>query len=271
MKKSNLKKYELDELKRLFDAITEDGLKATEKCKKIKGELINNLETNSFWKWLDYVIHNKNEILNKKEGLINYSMHDINETMSKITYFKIYQKSYRDATINIRNEMISKHNLKLIYPYLFLISHFIELTIKTTLYQNGQEESQNHDILQLFKNNKNYLISIGLNEKYYNFCILQLDIIKEYSSNNDFSMCFRFPIDKKYKNLIITNQIRDINEETIRLLAENHKPLLMIIELLTYLSESYFYSKILSDLLKTEKNIRRQIEEILENNNQKEE
>ena len=51
----------------------------------------------------------------------------------KVLNFKNYKDSYFESILLIRKEMIDSRNNKLFYSYLFMISHYIELVIKTVL------------------------------------------------------------------------------------------------------------------------------------------
>lgn len=162
----------------------------------------------------------------------------------KVLNFKNYKDSYFESILLIRKEMIDSRNNKLFYSYLFMISHYIELVIKAVLLNKNDDLPSNHDILKIFTNEKDYLIEIGLKACYYEYCEKQLKQIHEYAATNDFSMCFRFPFDKKYQSKIITKKMMNIKINDIERIANEQKYLFMIFELMIILSEKEFYKKV---------------------------
>ena len=162
----------------------------------------------------------------------------------KVLNFKNYKDSYFESILLIRKEMIDSRNNKLFYSYLFMISHYIELVIKAVLLNKNDDLPSNHDILKIFTNEKDYLIEIGLKACYYEYCEKQLKQIHEYDATNDFSMCFRFPFDKKYQSKIITKKMMNIKINDIERIANEQKYLFMIFELMIILSEKDFYKKV---------------------------
>lgn len=162
----------------------------------------------------------------------------------KVLNFKNYKDSYFESILLIRKEMIDSKNNKLFYSYLFMISHYIELVIKAVLLNKNDDLPSNHDILKIFTNEKDYLIEIGLKACYYEYCEKQLKQIHEYAATSDFSMCFRFPFDKKYQSKIITKKMMNIKINDIERIANEQKYLFMIFELMIILSEKEFYKKV---------------------------
>ena len=162
----------------------------------------------------------------------------------RVLNFKNYKDSYFESILLIRKEMIDSRNNKLFYSYLFMISHYIELVIKAVLLNKNDDLPSNHDILKIFTNEKDYLIEIGLKACYYEYCEKQLKQIHEYAATNDFSMCFRFPFDKKYQSKIITKKMMNIKINDIERIANEQKYLFMIFELMIILSEKEFYKKV---------------------------
>ncbi len=166
------------------------------------------------------------------------------EIYKKISYFKDYKNSYFETIIIIRNEMIKSKNKNLFYSYLFMVSHYAELVIKAVLLSKNEEMPSNHDILNIFTKEKDFLTKIGLKPGYYEYCIKQLKKIKEYASNDDFSMCFRFPLDKNYNSKIITNKMLNIKFSDIEKIVNNQRNFFIILELIIVLSEKDFYRKV---------------------------
>ena len=166
------------------------------------------------------------------------------EIYKKASYFKDYKNSYFEAIIIIRNKMMDSKNNNLFYSYLFMVSHYTELVIKAVLLKKNEEIPTNHDILNIFTEEKDFLTKIGLKSDYYEYCVEQLKQIKEYASNDDFSMCFRFPLDKKYKSKIITNKMMNIKFDDIEKIVNKQKRFFIILELMIVLSEKDFYRKV---------------------------
>ncbi len=166
------------------------------------------------------------------------------EIYKKTSYFRDYKNSYFESIIIIRNKMMDSKNNNLFYSYLFMVSHYTELVIKAVLLRKNEEIPTNHDILNIFAEEKDFLTKIGLKSDYYVYCVEQLKQIKEYASNDDFSMCFRFPLDKKYKSKIITNKMMNIKFDDIEKIVNNQKRFFIILELMIVLSEKDFYRKV---------------------------
>lgn len=162
----------------------------------------------------------------------------------KVLNFKNYKDSYFESIFLIRKEMIDSRNNKLFYSYLFMVSHYIELVIKAVLLNKNNDLPSNHDILKIFTNDKDYLIGIGLKLDYYEYCEKQLKQISEYAATNDFSMCFRFPLDNNYESKIITKKMMNIKFNDIEKIVNEQRSLFMIFELMIILSEKDLYRKV---------------------------
>lgn len=166
------------------------------------------------------------------------------EIHTKVASFKKYKKSYLDSIFLICKEMKGGKNNNLFYSYLFMVSHYAELIIKTVLLNKNNEVPNNHAILNILSNEKDYLFEIGFKPSYFEYCICQLKQIGEYAATNDFSMCFRFPFDKNFKSKIITKKMINVKFSDIEKIVDEQKTLLMIFELMIVLSEKDFYKKV---------------------------
>ena len=250
-----MNKYNISEITELFDEsnlLLED---CRHKTKEQEKWILDFCENSAFFHRIEQLDENQKKYLDEKLKDYEFNFEIPVKMINNILHFNMYISSYLESIISVRNEMIIKNKIKMIFPYLFLLSHYIELVIKNILFQNTDVVISTHDLILMFEKNKSYLHKIGLSNKYYDYCLYQLNNIKKYTSNNDFSMCFRFPIDKKFNNLIISNKILKIKKEEIELLIENHKPLIIILELLVQLSMKYFYDKLINNFLKLEKDV----------------
>ena len=162
----------------------------------------------------------------------------------KISKFRDYRFSYLGAVILTRNGMIKEENTNLVYSYLFLISHYIELIIKAALLSKNEEIQSTHNIEKIFTDNREYLLEIGLEQIYFDFTLEQISKLRQYATTADFSMCFRYPLDNKFENGVITNKLTKITIEELQQMVEEHKYLMIILELIIGLSEKYFYEEI---------------------------
>lgn len=161
-----------------------------------------------------------------------------------VSNFKDYRFSYLDSAILTRNAMIKEGDTNLVYSYLFLISHYIELVIKAVLLSKNEGIEATHNIASIFSNNKKYLLEIGLDQKYFDYCLNQVRKLSKYAVTEDFSMCFRYPLDRNFKKKVITNDLLTITIDELKQMVEEHKYLMIILELIIQLSEKHFYETV---------------------------
>lgn len=170
-----------------------------------------------------------------------------------VSQFKDYRLSYLNSVLLIRNEMINNNEYNLVYSYLFLISHYIELVIKAVLLHKNEGIKSTHCIKSLFLNNKDYLLKIGLELNYFEYCLEEFEKLKKYTVTEDFSMCFRYPLDRKFDKKIITEDLINISADELNKMVKQHKNLMIILELLIQLSEKFFYEEVYQFLIKLDK------------------
>lgn len=229
-----------------------------EDIKSIEKEIEKVIDEKDFYRKEMIKIYNEDKVIEKassikgsKTSAIVKNIHEKfklidnpAEIYKKASYFKDYKNSYFEAIIIIRNKMMDSKNNNLFYSYLFMVSHYVELIIKAVLLRKNEEMPSDHHILNIFMEEKDFLTKIGFKSNYYEYCIDQLEQIKEYASNYDFSMCFRFPLDKKYKSKIVTKKMTNIKFCDIEKIVNNQKSFFIILELMFALSEKDFYRKV---------------------------
>ena len=169
---------------------------------------------------------------------------DPSTIFKNVSIFKTYRISYFYSAILTRNEMIISGDTNLVYSYLFLVSHYIELIIKAVLLNRNEGVKPTHNIADIFSKNKEYLLGIGLQSNYFCYCLEQIRKLDKYAKTEDFSMCFRYPIDNDFKEKIITENLINITINELRQIAEEHRYLMIILELLLELSEKHFYEAV---------------------------
>lgn len=182
---------------------------------------------------------NEENMSDKERSLINeMSSKDLKEAWdnagtkeSNIRLFREYFFSYVDGCIAVRNEMMRTKKKTLIYSYLFNLSHLMELNIKLLKVEEikGFEDITGmHNIAELYKNKKQEFIDLGLEENVYNELIYQINELKKYVTRDDIPMCFKYPLDKDFNNLIITQELMELSFEDVEKLVNNQMNTLLI-------------------------------------------
>ena len=176
---------------------------------------------------------------------------NIREEENEKTLFNKYFWSYIDACFVIRNSMVKEEMWNLIFSYLFNLCHLIELNIKTLKVKNinGFENvKSNHELLKMYKDKKQEILNLGLDEKYYDILIAELTDLGNLVSEKDMAMCFKYPLGKDFETIIINDNLRKIKPDEIVVLLEKHKKLLMIIMCIKLLSQTSNYKKSINEL-----------------------
>lgn len=210
---------------------------------QIKDEMIK-MYKNDFLKEVDSINESESDRIAKKIQDKFNLIDNPTKIYKNVNDFKKYISSYFDSVLLIGKEMVQSKNVDLFYSYLFMVSHYIELVIKTVLLNKNDGVPSNHKLVEIFTNNKDYLFEIGFKTYYFDYCIEQLMQISQYAANSDFSMCFRFPLDKKFDSKIVTTRMMNIKYDDIKIMVNNHRELLIIFQLMIILSEKDFYKKV---------------------------
>lgn len=127
-----------------------------------------------------------------------------------------YAEGYNQAIEIINKEIIGKSKTEqdfLIYPYCFLIRHFIELRIKEIINEGSKLLSIDldptkgkHDISDLWIKAEKILKSL-LCQEYKNPPREIIDFINEFQNLDSMADSFRYPINKKGRDSIDANEI----------------------------------------------------------------
>lgn len=233
-----------DVLKKYYNDV-EEYEKANEECKKALIEfddIIDSICTE--FKTSKELTSEENEIL---QNLSNDKLVDIRNEYNAKSLFKRYVFSYFYACISIRNEMILKDNSILFYSYMFNLTHFLELNIKALGFFNVEEFDKKeigHWILEMYSKNKEKIINLGVEEKYYNILIELLTNLRNLVNNSDIAMCFKYPVCKDFSTSTITNDIKEISLSKIKEFVEEHKILIYIALDIYMLGETSNFKKI---------------------------
>lgn len=239
-----------DEINKKLD----EDIKNHEKLKKEFAVLINdidNLIDDFYIKSIDDKDLSNEE--KRKLGLIyNNKIKEMAEEKNKISVFRDYIFSYLDSCILIRNEMVLHKKIYLFYSYMFNMIHFLELTIKFLCVSNVNgfaKTDATHNLLLLYENRKNELLSLGISEDYYIILIELLNKIKSMIYTNDFAMGFKYPVNKDFETQIILDELinlKDVNSVTS--IVNEQKTLLLIALDIYFLGSSSNYRNLIKIL-----------------------
>lgn len=234
---------DISHLGKTFDQIEQEVQKIEIEIKLYQAKIIKLSEKNWYEKCKKIdAIRAANITYKVKDEL--KKIYNPSTILKNVSIFKDYRISYFCSAILTRNEMIKKGDTNLVYSYLFLVSHYIELIIKAVLLNRNEEIKATHNIADIFQKNKEYLLEIGLQSNYFFYCLEQIRKLEKYAKTEDFSMCFRYPLDNNFKKRIITENLINITIDELKQIAEEHKYLMIILELLIGLSEKNFYEKV---------------------------
>ncbi|MDY0142962.1 MAG: hypothetical protein RBR97_13825 [Bacteroidales bacterium] len=110
----------------------------------------------------------------------------------------------------------------LIYPYCFLIRHYIEIRLKEIIWECKRFKHEeyfpakdNHDLNNLFRDAQIELKLFWI-DSYINAPLEVKDFIKQMQNIDPTSAAFRFPVDKKNKN-----SLKSLTEINFKILSED--------------------------------------------------
>ena len=205
--------------------------------------------------WIKKIDDKHKEIINlikeadptryRKENLRNSrSLSELLKEKSPRNYYQDYIFSYFETTIACRNDMIINNKPIMIYSYLFTITMFLELVFKNFIVTNNEKFKnsftksywKSHNIKTIIESNKNNLLSLGLNEDCYDLLVSEISILYSFTTIHDIAQAFKYPIDKSFKNGIITDKLMNIDISQIKTMTTNHKKLLFIGLIITFLT-----------------------------------
>ncbi len=156
------------------------------------------------------------------------------------TIFYRYKYGYYEAACAISKELLSSKKKVLFYPYCFLFSHYLELVIKEFIVNDlpGFNDTKiNHNLVNLYEQNKQNLINIGLNEKYFHIFIKELKKFQNLVSKEDMSMCYRYPVNISLEKSIIKKSVLVLPFQDIKETLEHHSIIYSICSLMCELCQ----------------------------------
>ena len=181
----------------------------------------------------------------------NKVVEEINKGESNIQLFRKYLSSYFGGCLAIRNEIIKEKNIVLIYSFLFNLIHVMELCMKMLKIENVEgfdDIKPTHNILDCYEKKKMQLLKFGLEEKFYNELMERLRELKEFVIEDDIPMCFKYPVNKDFKSLIISLDLVRLKVEDVKELVERLNKLLLIIMLINVLSTKQNFNNLIESI-----------------------
>lgn len=187
------------------------------------------------------------EFFDKK--FINLMNNKTDDQKAKELY-NTYLDSYFNACLELRNRMVITENWNLYYPYIFLLLHTIEMTLKYLKVYDVNGFSTliaNHNILNTFKDNKNNLINLGINNDIYDEFVNLLSVIDDYTTKDDLAVSFKYTLERDFSTPIITNSLINLSAEDIKNNVENEKKILLICKIIKIVAQTSNYHDVNND------------------------
>ena len=105
----------------------------------------------------------------------------------------------------------------------------------------------NHNILNTFKDNKNNLINLGINNDIYDEFVNLLSVIDDYTTKDDLAVSFKYTLERDFSTPIITNSLINLSAEDIKNNVENEKKILLICKIIKIVAQTSNYHDVNND------------------------